>query len=51
MGSNSSKSGTETAAFTQKNDLDKDSSSNSDPRSPTPEITRTPLQVRRYLYG
>lgn len=50
MGSNASKSSTETAALTQKNDSDKDISSNSDPRSPTPEITRTPLQVRVY-YG
>ncbi|XP_046978847.1 uncharacterized protein LOC124544368 [Vanessa cardui] len=44
MGGNISKSSTETAALTQKNDLDKDTSNNSDPRSPTPEITRTPLQ-------
>ncbi|CAK1601917.1 unnamed protein product [Parnassius mnemosyne] len=42
MGSNSSKSINETAACVQKNDLDIDS--NPDPRSPTPEITRTPLQ-------
>ncbi|XP_026501046.2 uncharacterized protein LOC113404388 [Vanessa tameamea] len=44
MGGNISKSSTATAALTQKNDLDKDTSNNSDPRSPTPEITRTPLQ-------
>nr|XP_026501046.1 uncharacterized protein LOC113404388 [Vanessa tameamea] len=44
MGGNISKSNTATAALTQKNDLDKDTSNNSDPRSPTPEITRTPLQ-------
>ncbi|XP_039759513.1 uncharacterized protein LOC120633374 [Pararge aegeria] len=42
MGSNTSKSSTETAAVSQNNELD--DSSNSDPRSPTPEITRTPLQ-------
>ncbi|CAG4979124.1 unnamed protein product [Parnassius apollo] len=42
MGSNSSKSINETAACVHKNDLDIDS--NPDPRSPTPEITRTPLQ-------
>ncbi|XP_023947654.1 uncharacterized protein LOC112052706 [Bicyclus anynana] len=44
MGSNTSKSSTETAAISQNNELDKDVSSNPDPRSPTPEITRTPLQ-------
>lgn len=41
MGSNISKSNE--AASTMKNDLDV--CNNSDPRSPTPEITRTPLQV------
>ncbi|XP_034830842.1 cell division cycle-associated protein 3-like [Maniola hyperantus] len=44
MGSNTSKSSTETAAVSQNNEFDKDVSSNPDPRSPTPEITRTPLQ-------
>ncbi|XP_038207663.1 uncharacterized protein LOC119829289 [Zerene cesonia] len=44
MGSNISKTGNETAAQAQKNDLDKDIGGNPDPRSPTPEITRTPLQ-------
>ncbi|XP_045780467.1 uncharacterized protein LOC123877664 [Maniola jurtina] len=44
MGSNTSKSSTETAAVFQNNELDKDVSSNPDPRSPTPEIARTPLQ-------
>ncbi|KPJ16679.1 hypothetical protein RR48_10278 [Papilio machaon] len=42
MGSNTSKSISETAVHEQKNDLDIDT--NPDPRSPTPEITRTPLQ-------
>lgn len=42
MGSNTSKTSPEPAAPSQKNDSDKD---NPDPRSPTPEITRTPLQV------
>ncbi|OWR48915.1 hypothetical protein KGM_203844 [Danaus plexippus plexippus] len=41
MGSNTSKTSPEPAAPSQKNDSDKD---NPDPRSPTPEITRTPLQ-------
>lgn len=45
MGSNYSKSNAETDAVAQKNDLDKDISTNPDPRSPTPEIARTPLQV------
>lgn len=44
MGSNYSKSNAETDAVVQKNDLDKDISTNPDPRSPTPEIARTPLQ-------
>ncbi|XP_045491056.1 uncharacterized protein LOC123690937 [Colias croceus] len=44
MGSNISKTGNETAAQAQKNDQDKDIGGNPDPRSPTPEITRTPLQ-------
>ncbi|KPI94797.1 PREDICTED: uncharacterized protein LOC106124623 [Papilio xuthus] len=42
MGSNTSKSISETAVHEQKNDLD--TNTNPDPRSPTPEITRTPLQ-------
>lgn len=45
MGSNASKSNPETAAPSQNNDLE-DVNGNPDPRSPTPEITRTPLQVR-----
>ncbi|KAI8438371.1 hypothetical protein MSG28_010925 [Choristoneura fumiferana] len=40
MGSNTSKVNTEVAVQAQKND----SEINSDPRSPTPEISRTPLQ-------
>lgn len=43
MGSSNSK--TQGTATIQKNDLDKDIGGNPDPRSPTPEITRTPLQV------
>lgn len=43
MGSNTSKSISETTVHEQKNDLD--INTNPDPRSPTPEITRTPLQV------
>lgn len=42
MGSNTSKPNNETTVVTMKNDLD--ACDNSDPRSPTPEITRTPLQ-------
>ncbi|XP_049877246.1 uncharacterized protein LOC126374596 [Pectinophora gossypiella] len=42
MGSNTSKPSGDAAVLKQKNDLDIDA--NSDPRSPTPEITRTPLQ-------
>lgn len=43
MGSNSSKLNNEAAAQLQKNNDVVDA--NSDPRSPTPEIVRTPLQV------
>lgn len=43
MGSNSSKPNNEAAASLQKNNDVVDA--NSDPRSPTPEIARTPLQV------
>lgn len=43
MGSNSSKQNNEAAAQLQKNNDVVDA--NSDPRSPTPEIVRTPLQV------
>ncbi|XP_022117512.2 uncharacterized protein LOC110994903 [Pieris rapae] len=43
MGSNNSK-WHDTAAASQKNETNKDISGNPDPRSPTPEITRTPLQ-------
>lgn len=43
MGSNTSKPNGEAAVHVQKNDLDVGDSS--DPRSPTPEIVRTPLQV------
>ncbi|XP_045527500.1 uncharacterized protein LOC123716048 [Pieris brassicae] len=43
MGSNNSKSH-DTAAASQKNETGKDIGGNPDPRSPTPEITRTPLQ-------
>lgn len=42
MGSNSSKQNNEAADQLQKKD---DVDANSDPRSPTPEISRTPLQV------
>lgn len=42
MGSNSTKQNNEAAAQLQKNN---DVDANSDPRSPTPEIARTPLQV------
>ncbi|KAL0851266.1 hypothetical protein ABMA28_007102 [Loxostege sticticalis] len=42
MGSNTSKPNGEAAVHVQKNDLDVGDSS--DPRSPTPEIVRTPLQ-------
>ncbi|KAI5640502.1 hypothetical protein NE865_07047 [Phthorimaea operculella] len=46
MGSNTSKPGNDAAGHVQKNDLDLslEIGANSDPRSPTPEITRTPLQ-------
>lgn len=44
MGSNTSKPTAEAAVTTLKTELDV--CDNSDPRSPTPEITRTPLQVR-----
>lgn len=50
MGSNYSKSNVGTDAVAQKNDLDKDISTNPDPRSPTPEIARTPLQVCIYIH-
>lgn len=42
MGSNSSKQNNEAPGQLKKND---DVDANSDPRSPTPEIVRTPLQV------
>lgn len=48
MGSNTSKPNNEAAVVTVKNDLD--ICNNPDPRSPTPEITRTPLQVSEIIY-
>lgn len=47
MGSNTSKPTNETAVGALKNDLDVNKD-NSDPRSPTPEISRTPLHVRSF---
>ena len=47
MGSNSSKPHNESVDLTQKNDLEHEV--NPDPRSPTPEIIRTPLQVNRTI--
>ncbi|CAH2050277.1 unnamed protein product, partial [Iphiclides podalirius] len=47
MGTNSSKSINETAGHVQKNDLNVEV--NPDPRSPTPEIARTPLQSKNGL--
>lgn len=42
MGSNASKTNGEAAVHVQKNE---DAGDNFDPRSPTPEIVRTPLHV------
>lgn len=45
MGSNTSKTSNDPTVQSLKNDTEKDIGGNPDPRSPTPEIARTPLQV------
>lgn len=51
MGSNTSKPNNDAAVhIIQQKDADVRGTDNPDPRSPTPEITRTPLQVSPLVF-